>query len=347
MIIIEVDLLMNQFGGCPWLSSMNEGKTEIIPSPLRIIRAILGGMYNSSFCKYRKVDYLCDQQKQLILKLAGIEPEYYLPHYTHTGNVSYFPDYLTGFRDVVIDGKESGGSRRISFNANIDFNDDESSIFIFYKAHLTAGERQILRDAFEFLTYLGRSEFPAQWRLLRSSKVKPNCFPAGSGEVVEMVKSDCDDLIHHLSMSPQQSKEEGYRLPPCLRIGYYKVNAVRDTERPEETLHCGQEALLAIDPKYQIPAHKHLSMTNVLHKALCSKCVSNSQAIGKYEDGSFVEQDKALNYFCVTTGDEGFVCAIKVLCKSKIDDDIIIALKRSKRIIFRWFFLSCSLDGCE
>jgi hypothetical protein len=146
-------------------------------------------------------------------------------------------------------------------------------------------------------------------------------------------------------MSPQQSKEEGYRLPPCLRVGYYKVNAVRETERREETLDCGQEVLLAIDPKFEIPAQRHLSVTNVVHKALCSKCSNNPQATGKYEDGSFIEHEKALNYFCLTTGNDGYASAVKIICKSKIDDDILLALKRLKTISLDGSFYPIRLMG--
>lgn len=338
MVVIEIKLLFNQFGGTPWLSAVNEGKCEIIPSPLRIIRSVLSGCYQDSYVKSGEFDNLTQEQIVLISKFASVDPSYYIPTYSHTGNISYLPDYLTGFRDIVVEGKETGASRRMNFSAHIDVGDSDNSYYVFYDINLSASERQLLTSALEYLAYLGRSEFAAKWKLLRNNKVIPNCAISTSGEVVDAVNMECDDLIHHLSMSPQQSKEDGYRMSPALRVAYYKLNAIRQTVQKSVTKEFGQEILLSISPDEKIPASKQLSVTNVIHKLLCKRCPSNPQIIGKYNDGSFLEQDKALFFETYLTSNDGFVCAVSIKCMTQIDDEIISALKLL-------YFIS--LDGCK
>ena len=327
MVVIEINLLFNQFGATPWLSAVNEGKCEIIPSPLRILRAILSGFYQDNYVRTNKFDTLSEDQTSLVQKLASTDPSYYIPTYSHTGNISYLPDYLTGFRDIVVEGKEVGASRRISFNAHLDVNDSDNSYYVFYDINLTSTQRTSLTNALEYLGYLGRSEYAAKWKLLRNHRVVPNCCLSDSGEVVDAVNSNCPDLISHLSVSPQQSKEDGYRISPALRVAYYKLNAVRNTVSQSVKKEHGQEILLSISPDEQIPLSKKLSLTNVIHKLICKKCTNSPQVIGKYPDGTFVEQDKALFYSIHLTSNDGFICAVSIKCMTQIDDEIVTALK--------------------
>ena len=70
MVTIEIELLTNSYGGSPWNSATNEGKTEIIPSPLRIIRAILSGLYNQSYVETNEFDNLNELQKEIFDRLS-------------------------------------------------------------------------------------------------------------------------------------------------------------------------------------------------------------------------------------------------------------------------------------
>ena len=347
MIVIQIKLTSQGFGGCPWHSAINEGKCEIIPSPHRICRAILCGFYNDSLIRHKKEDYLTEEQESLITKIAHSTPSYYIPTYTHTGNISYYPDYVSGLRDIVVEEKENHSSRRINFDASVSVEESDDSYYIFYDITLTASERQLLKDTFKYLTYLGRSEYPATWTLLRQWKVEPNCQLSNGGEVVEIINPDCDNLIKYLSMSPQQIKEERYRLSPAMKIGYYKLKAQRTRTEYIDTDITGQCALLALDPsgKVVVSGSKRLAITNLLHRILCVRCEGNPQVIGRYEDGEFIDPNASLYYQAEVAPHNDAICAIKLLSKKRIDDEIISALKRLRYVELSGDKIPVSLMG--
>lgn len=335
MLVLEIKLLNNQFGGCPWMSASNEGKSEIVPSPLRVVRAILSAFYQDSYIKYGEFNHLTEEQESIIKSLASTLPEYYLPSYRHTGVVSYHPDYLTSLRDIVVEGKQAQSSRRINFSACIDVDDNDSSIFVYFDIMATSTQRKLLKDAFEYLGYLGRSEYSAEWKLLRQTKVRPNCLPASSGEVVETVNAECEDLIHHLSMSPQQSKSDGYRIPPCLQISYYKLNAVRSTKENISNSTGGQMAVMSLDPESRISKFKRLDIADKLHRALVKLTDAHSQVAGKYPDGTFVEEASAMYIIPETITDGDYISSIKVVSRSRFDDEVVSAMKKLKSLFGR------------
>ena len=326
MITIEIKLLTNKFGGCPWNSASNEGKTEIIPSPIRILRAILSGLYQDTTSKTGEFDTLTEKQKSLFRKLLECTPSYYIPKYTHAGVISYLPEYATSLRNIAVTTKENQTSSRISFDPYITFEEDDSSIFVFFKNNLTSAERQLLSDGLEYLSYLGRSEYAAEWKLLRQCKIQPNCFESDWGEVVEAININCENIVELLSRSPEQLKEDGYRMPPFMKIAFYKLDAVRGTKNKKQVKNYGQVAYLQIDPSKEIPSSQKLRLTNTLHKYLV-KATEHPQAIGYYYDESNQLNPKEKLYYLVDTQDDDSIIGIRVLCKGPIEDSVIHALK--------------------
>lgn len=329
MVTIEIKLTTEAFGGCPWSSAGNEGKTEVIPSPVRIIRSLLSAFYQQSYINTNEFDCLTPEQAEVITKLACIDPSYYIPQYSHSGVITYHPDYATSLRNIVVEGKESQSSSRINFDPQINFSKDDSSIFVFYKTTLTAPQKDLLADALQYLTYLGRSEYGAHWKLLvRGTKTKPNCFKNDWGEVVETVNKDCENLVELLSKSPEQLKEDGYRMPPFLSMGFYALNAVRDVKAKQSTNSHGQIAYLQIDPNSKLHRSNITRLTNVLHKYLV-KATEHNQAIGYGDD--FDKDDKL--YYLIDINSDDFITGIRITCKNPIEDSIHYAIKNLNHLI--------------
>lgn len=329
MVTIEIKLTTEAFGGCPWSSAGNEGKTEVIPSPVRIIRALLSAFYQQSYINTNEFDCLTPEQEEVITKLALIDPSYYIPQYSHSGVITYHPDYATSLRNIVVEGKESQSSSRINFDPQINFSKDDSSIFVFYKTTLSGSQKDLLADALQYLTYLGRSEYGAHWKLLmRGTKTKPNCSKNDFGEVVETVNKDCESLIELLSKSPEQLKGDGYRLPPFLSMSFYALNAVRNVKAIKTTSSQGQIAYLQIDPNSKLHRSHITRTTNILHRYLV-KASQSDQAIGYGDD--FDKDDKL--YYLVDINKDDFITGIRITCKNKIEDIIHYAIKSLNHLI--------------
>lgn len=328
MLILEIKLLSNNYGASPWSSAKNEAKVEIIPSPLRIIRAILSGMYQDSYIKTNEFDNLSEEQIKLVTKLCGTNPSYYIPQYSHSGTVTYHPDYVTSLRNIAVSEKESQSSSRIAFDPFISVDAKDNNIMVYYDVTLTSSQREIISSALEYLTYLGRSEYPAKWKVLRQSTIKPNCFESSWGEVVELVNPNCENLLNLLSTSPEQLKEEGYRIPPFMKVGFYKLDAIRSTRPTDDSKSIGMEAFISIDASQKVHVSHGLRLTNTLHKALV-KATKHPQAIGytnnEFNQKEFLEEKEKLRFLFKVIGET--IVGIRVICLSRIADQILLALR--------------------
>ena len=252
--------------------------------------------------------------------------DYYIPQYAHSGVVSYFPDYTTSLRNIVIDGKESQSSSRINFDPQINFSSDDRSFYIFFNTTLNATQKEILEEALEYLTYLGRSEYGAKWKLhKRGTKVSPNCFRSTFGEIVEVVNTDCENLLELMSLSPEQLKLDGYRMPPFMDIGYYKLDAIREVKSSKPANEYGQVAHLQIDPTQKLHVNDTLRITNILHRYLV-KQTECGQAIGVSKDNEELLPEEKL-YYMADSNNDGFITMLRIICKTQITKPVLHALK--------------------
>ena len=117
-------------------------------------------------------------------------------------------------------------------------------------------------------------------------------------------------------------------MPPCLRIGYYRLNARRGVVSKRAVSPYGQVAFLAMNTDTPVPHYQRLKLTNILHKALIKLTDGALQVVGKDDEGEFLDNENCLYFFPEVSGE--YIVAIRVVCMKQIDDDIIHALRQIK-----------------
>ena len=290
MITIEVKLKNNTYGATPWGEFASSGGVEMPPSPLRLVRSIGSGMFtelealgirpigNSLNDTNGSID-LPPAWEALFLKLASVQPGYYIPNYETAGRQTYRPkDSLNFYMETFQKGEQTS---RMLVDTFALFDEDDSSIFIQYNIDLSVEEKEMLNDALSNLQYLGRSEYDASWSLvdeLPSGKTI-NCFPDPSGNLSSMrVNTEITDPINTVFKSTKQTRYEGYtRNPAITECSYTMVfnEELAQGARDVETTPTPERAVFLISSDKPLDTKFGLKWTDRLHKALVSKLQSS------------------------------------------------------------------------
>ena len=183
MLTLSIELNSRSYGACPWDRAQIEGQIETIPSPTRILRAILHGAFSNGIGEE-------GDTKILLKKLASELPIYYIPEGRYIPLQKYRLEQ-TNTDSLYQTGKMLSEPYYLY---------PKQTLFLVAWLQLALDNReiQLLKGCLQHCHYLGRSEHSATWSIL--SKCLPhefNCYPDNQGtESVQCVEPMAIDSLY-------------------------------------------------------------------------------------------------------------------------------------------------------
>jgi hypothetical protein len=267
MLTIQIDLNSRSYGACPWDRAQIEGKIELIPSPTRILRAILYGAFTSGIGENENI-------KLLLAKLANELPIYYIPE----GN--YIP--LQKYRLEATGTEQLYQTGKMLAEPYYRYGKNEFFLVAWENIDLPLPEINLLEKCLQHCHYIGRSEHLATWKI-DTQQHSFNCRPdRGGTETVQCVRSsDIGSL--YLSPGLRNSKQKSHNFPGFYQATYRIDLGDRDTavnspsaqadaprtERQRLRQIAFDTIVLAVSQS--LPATNALYWCDLLHKALVRK----------------------------------------------------------------------------
>lgn len=312
MITIEIKLKNQEYGARSWGNYRTASNVEMPPSPMRVMRSIGFGMFKqleSAGLRPLPVDIsdssgdidIPEEWQAMLLKLASVQPGYYIPNYHETGRESYTPN--NGFlraNPIQLNkngNKKNGEPTRQIFDTFAIFDPNDSSIYIQYNVDLTASEKEMLSSALRCIKYLGRSEYAARWKMIDELPVDKtiNCFPDPNGCIDSMmIDTTLADAINIAFQPTKQSRLQGQSRNDAIQnISYTLVrNQSKAQTAPAMELESAPvKVVYQLRSETFIDDQDGLTWTDLFHKALV-KHIRTPRFTGFGPDGELPEQEK-------------------------------------------------------
>ncbi len=268
MLTIAIQLTNRTYGACPWDRAHIEGAIENIPSPTRILRAIVSGAFMAGFGE-------SPAMKAILQQLAGAAPVYYIPRGEYVALQTFRKDE-TGEQGLLYKSGKMNVEPYYSYDA------DDDTFLLRWSAELSEAELELLRLALQQVHYLGRSEHRAVWTVYLSSVDDEvfNCRPHQNGdERVQMVEVDSIDSLY---LAPGVSNSKLKSGVPGFYTISYKIDRSQRSRSAVEDVVEVDSVILKIVLSYLLPAQNAVYWCNKLHKALVQK----SPETEKFRNGS-------------------------------------------------------------
>jgi hypothetical protein len=256
MLTIAVQLTNRTYGACPWDRAHIEGAIETIPSPTRVLRAIVSGAFAAGFGD-------TPAMKSVLQQLATVPPIYYIPKGEYVALQTFRKDE-TGEAGILY---KSG---KMNVEPYYSYDQDDDTFLLCWSVELAEAELVLLQLALQQVYYLGRSEHRAVWAIY-SSPVDDgvfNCYPNEDGD--ERVQMVAPDSIDSLYISPGVRNAELKSGVPGFYTVSYKIDRPQQYQSIEGILEV-DSVILGIDLSYPLPAKDAMYWCNKLHKALVQK----------------------------------------------------------------------------
>jgi hypothetical protein len=248
---ILIDLLSNTYGATAWNRAHIEAEIELIPSPVRLLRAIISGAY--------KIDVGdSDVVKEIITALSHSQPRYHIPQGTYIAYNTYRKDRAN------LKGELHKGGKMYA-EPYYEYADNEAYMAIQWHVALSDQQRDLLAQCLENIAYLGRSEHVARWHLLGDDRdIAFNVEPTVGGE--------------HLVLMPAAERVEDLWVVPGERNSKMLMHPFAEVQYcvtwPERSM--GRSGLPPVnhlefvaDISYDLDPRRTIDWCDVLHKALC------------------------------------------------------------------------------
>jgi CRISPR-associated protein Csb2 len=166
---ILIDLLSNTYGATAWNRAHIEAEIELIPSPVRLLRAMISGAY--------KIDVGdSDAFKEVIIALSQSQPRYHIPQGTYIAYNTYRKDRANLKGDLHKGGK-------MYAEPYYEYAENDAYVAIEWDVELMDQQRELLAQCLGNIAYLGRSEHVARWHLMgEAGEIEFNAVPMVGGE---------------------------------------------------------------------------------------------------------------------------------------------------------------------
>ena len=300
MITLKIDLKSFGYGAKPWNHSSYAGTVEVPPSPYRIIRSIGYGMFIELESQgQRPVSQLSTNTEgdielpenyiEILEKLASVSPSFYVPDYVIQGSKSFAPQ--NEFRPLFQSRTEP---LRFFMDAWARFSREDSTIFVYYDIELTEEQEEILESVLENITYLGRSEFRADWYLTNEYK-EPNYVPDNDGLIQSVKVIDEDKAVEWALKSTKEIRMLGFNHNPSMKfINYSHIKSPKKLQTIAE--YEGMNVVsFAFMPSKPVDTARGLEWTDVLHKTLV-KFNPESVKFTGFEDNEIASENDRIWY---------------------------------------------------
>jgi hypothetical protein len=248
---ILIDLLSNTYGATAWSRAHIEAEIELIPSPVRLLRAMISGAY--------KIDLGDrDEFKEIITALSQYQPRYHIPQGT------YIP-YNTYRKDRANQKGELHKGGKMYAEPYYEYAENEAYVAIEWDVELVAQQRELLARCLENIAYLGRSEHVARWHLMDDAgAIEFNAGPVAGGE--HLVLMPAVENVSELWVVPGERNSQ-MQMHPFVEVQYGVTwperSQVRSRLPPVNHLEFVADISYMLDPRCTI------DWCDVLHKTLC------------------------------------------------------------------------------
>ncbi|MBD1903721.1 type I-U CRISPR-associated protein Csb2 [Trichocoleus sp. DQ-A3] len=256
-MIIKILLLLNQYHGNAWHHAHCEGLIDWPPAPMRILRAIVAGSYNTKFSTSQQVIL-----KQILWKMSQVLPTYYLPPTAYLQWRSPRPQVQ---KDVSI------APGKILYSACLLVPENDSAIYCNYDIDCSDEELKTLQQALNGITYLGRRESPAVWELVEEMPTA-NAYPDSSGlRVVASLNSSLteDELWDSLNLSAadvfQHRKQAVF---PGVEQTTYKLEPSQFRSESDRLRTLPRQVLLSVQGTNKVSVSQSIALCEALHRRL-------------------------------------------------------------------------------
>jgi CRISPR-associated protein Csb2 len=266
MLTIAIQLINRTYGACPWDRAHIEGAIETIPSPTRILRAIVSGAFALGFGD-------TPAMKSILQQLAAVAPIYYIPKGEYVALQTFRKDQTGETRLLYESGK-------MNVEPYYSYDPDDDTFLLRWSVDLSAAELELLRLALQQIYYLGRSEHRAVWSIYSTSVSDEafNCRPNEDGN--ERVQIVAPDSIDSLYIAPGVRNSELKSGIPGFYTVSYEIDRPQQYSSVEGVVEV-DSAILRIDLSYPLPARDAMYWCDKLHKAL----VQTSPQTEKFRNG--------------------------------------------------------------
>jgi hypothetical protein len=256
MLTISIQLTNRTYGACPWDRAHIEGAIETIPSPTRVLRAIVSGAFAAGFGD-------TPAMKSVLKQLATVAPAYYIPKGEYVALQTFRKDE-TGEAGLLY---KSG---KMNVEPYYSYDQDDDTFLLRWSVELSEAELVLLQLALQQIHYLGRSEHRAVWTIYSSPLDDGvfNCRPNEDGD--ERVQMVAPDAINSLYISPGVRNAELKSGVPGFYTVSYKIDRPQQYQSVEGVLDV-DSVILGIDLSYPLPAKDAMYWCDKLHKALVQK----------------------------------------------------------------------------
>ncbi len=255
---ILIDLLSHTYGATPWNRAHIESEIELIPSPVRLLRAIISGAYRIEIGDSAVL-------KAMITELSGSQPIYHIPQGTYIAHNTYRKDKASFKGELHKSGK-------MYSEPYYEYGPDDAFIVVQWDLELGIEQRETLKRCLENIAYLGRSEHIAQWHLLGDGvEVEFNAKPMAGGDCLVLMPTA--DLAAELWVVPGERNSQ-MLTNPFSEVQY----SVRFSEvgRGRLLLPPVNQMMICADISYDLDPRRTIDWCDVLHKTLC-KALPNSE----------------------------------------------------------------------
>lgn len=248
---VLIDLLSNTYGATAWSRAHIEAEIELIPSPVRLLRAMISGAY--------KIDVGdSDEFKALITLLSQTQPRYHIPQGTYIAYNTYRKDRAN------LKGELHKGGKMYA-EPYYEYAENEAYVAVEWDVELTDEQRELLAQCLENIAYLGRSEHVARWHLLNDAgDIEFNAVPMVGGE--HLVLMSAVERVSELWVVPGERNSQ-MLTHPFVEVQY-------GVSWPEQSM--GRSGLPPVnhlefvaDISYDLDPRRTIYWCDVLHKALC------------------------------------------------------------------------------
>ncbi|MEB3295184.1 MAG: type I-U CRISPR-associated protein Csb2 [Synechococcales bacterium] len=251
---ILIDLLCNTYGATAWNRAHIEADIELIPSPVRLLRAIISGAY--------KIDIGdSDVVQELITALSQSQPRYHIPQGTYIPYNSYRKD-----RANLVGELHKGG--KLYAEPYYEYAEKEAYVAIQWDVALSDSQREVLAQCLENIAYLGRSEHGARWHLLEDDRdLTFNAEPRVGGEHLVLVPTV--ESVSELWVVPGERNSK-LLTHPFVEVQYQVTWPERS--RLRSGLPPVNHLEFVADISYDLDPRRTIDWCDALHKALCKAC---------------------------------------------------------------------------
>jgi hypothetical protein len=248
---ILIDLLSHTYGATPWNRAHIEAEIELIPSPVRLLRAIIHGAYRIDLGDSPEL-------KAMITQLASHLPRYHIPQGTYIAHNAHRKD-----RANLVGELHKGG--KLYSEPYYEYADNQAYIAIQWDVELAEGDRDLLASCLENIAYLGRSEHIARWHLLADSgDIEFNAEPTVGGNHSVLIPTA--ELVSELWVVPGERNSRMLTHPfseVSYAVTFPALNVVRSPLPPVNQL------VIRADISYDLDPRHTLDWCDILHKTLC------------------------------------------------------------------------------